>query len=146
MSEVAVQGYREDLKKSFKSKMEANMARYYNFIHEWWSYECREFEFKKIKRGTRYYKPDFYLLQKNRYIEIKGYFRRVDKIKLRRFKKFYPEEFSRLRFVIPDKYAKSKANGEMIAFLLDDLKVKFEDIESYEEIKKKFKYYISNWE
>ena len=140
--EVAVGGYREDLKQFFRSKMEANTARYFNKIH--WEYEPKEFEFP-IKRGNRYYKPDFYLPAYDLWIEVKGYFRSQDKTKLRRFKKYYPEEFSKLRFVIPDKYAKSVANGEMMNFLLDDLKINFEDIEDYKEMQK-FGKLIPEWE
>jgi len=145
--EISVHGYREDLKKSFKSKMEANVARYYEYLKINWFYEPREYKFDKIKRGTLYYKPDFYLAVPTRLlIEVKGWFRRVDKIKLKRFKKYYPEEFSRLRFIIPDKYAKSKSNGEQIQFLCDVLKIDFNEIISYKEIEKVGKLVIPNWE
>lgn len=140
--EVAKGGYREDLKQFFRSKMEANWARYHNKIH--WEYEPKEFEFP-IKRGSRYYKPDFYLPAYDLWFEIKGYFRPQDKTKLRRFKKYYPEEFKKLRFVIPDKYSKSKANGEMIEFLIDVLGIQFKDIESYKEMQK-FGSIIPGWE
>ena len=144
--EVAKGGYRKDLKQYFRSKMEANIARYYNYIKINWFYEPREYKFEKIKRGTKYYKPDFYLAAPLRlFVEVKGYFRPIDKTKLRRFKKYYPEEFARLRFIIPDKYAKSKANGEMIKFLCDDLGVDFEEILSYKEIKEYSKL-IPGWE
>ena len=129
---VAKGGYREDLKQYFRSKMEANVARYFNWMKISWKYEPKEFEFKGIKRGTRFYKPDFYLPFYDRWIEVKGYFRKTDKIKLRRFKRYYPEEFKKLRFIIPDPYARDKANGEIMIFLLDDLGVDFKDIESYE--------------
>ena len=144
--EVAKGGYREDLKQYFRSKMEANIARYYNFIKVNWFYEPREYEFDKIKRGTRYYKPDFYLAAPIRlFTEVKGWFRKIDKIKLKRFKKYYPKEFSRLRFIIPDKYARDKANGEMIEFLCGELKINFNDIISYKEISEYGKL-IPGWE
>ena len=141
--EVAKSGYRKDLKKFFRSKMEANVARYYNKIQ--WEYEGREFEFEGIKRGNRFYRPDFYLPALDLWVEVKGYFRRQDKIKLRRFKRYFPEEFKKLRFVIPDKYAKDKANGEIMNFLLDDLKIDFGDIEDYKEMQK-FGSLIPEWE
>ena len=78
-------------------------------------------------------------------IEVKGYSRPVDKTKLRRFKKYYPEEFKRLKFIIPDKYARDKANGEMIKFLCDDLGIDFEEIISYKEIEK-YGGLIPGWE
>ena len=146
MSNIAKGGYRKDLKQYFRSKMEANVARYYTYIDVNWFYEPREYKFEKIKRGSRYYKPDFYLAAPKRLlIEVKGWFRPEDKTKLRRFKKYYPEEFEKLRFIIPDKYARDKANGEMIAFLIDDLGIKFQDIESYKEMEK-FGSFIPNWE
>ncbi|GAJ22316.1 unnamed protein product, partial [marine sediment metagenome] len=68
-----------------------------------------------------------------------------DKTKLRRFKKYYPEEFAKLGFIIPDKYARDKANGEMIRFLCDDLGIDFNDIVSYKEIEEYSKL-IPGWE
>jgi len=142
---IAKGGYREDLKQYFRSKMEANVARYYRYIREWYIYEYKEFEFKTIKRGQRYYKPDFYLIVSDCWVEVKGFFGASDKTKLRRFKKYCPKEFARLRFIIPDKYARDKANGEMIKFLCDDLGVDFNDIISYKEIEKYSKL-IPRWE
>ena len=143
--EIAKGGYREDLKQYFRSKTEANIARYYKYIGEFYIYEYKEFEFKNIKRGSRFYKPDFFLAAVNRWVEVKGWFRKSDKTKLRRFKKYYPEEFARLKFIIPDKYAKDKANGEMIKFLCDGLGIDFNDIISYEEIEK-YGRLIPGWE
>jgi len=145
--EVAKGGYREDLKQYFRSKMEANIARYFNLRECKWKYEPIEYFFSKIKRGQRYYKPDFviYYLDDHFLIEVKGFFRRNDKTKLRRFRKYYPEEFARLKFIIPDKYSRSKANGEMIKFLCDDLGINFEEIISYKEMEKYSKL-IPGWE
>ena len=143
--EVAKSGYREDLKQYFRSKMEANVARYYRYMGELYIYEYMEFEFKKIKRGSRFYKQDFFLAVVNRWVEVKDWFRKSDKTKLRRFKKYYPEEFVRLKFIIPDKYSRSKANGEMIKFLCDDLGIDFNDIMNYKEIEKYSKL-IPGWE
>ena len=143
--EVAKGGYRKDLKKYFRSKMEANVARYYRYIGELYIYEYWEFEFKGIKRGSRFYKPDFFLAVVNRWIEVKGRFGDSDKTKLRRFKKYYPEEFAKLKFIIPDKYARSKDNGEMIKFLCDDLGIDFEEIISYKEMEK-YGGLIPGWE
>jgi len=145
MRNVAKGGYREDLKQYFRSKWENNMSRYYNFAGVKWIYESQEFEFYKIKRGSRFYKPDFYLPEQDKLIEIKGFFTASDKTKIRRFKKYYPEEFAKLEFVIPDKYSKSKANGEMIKFLCDDLGIDFEKIMSYKEIEEYSKL-IPGWE
>ena len=142
---IAKGGYREDLKQYFRSKMEANVARYYRYIRELYIYEYWEFEFKGIKRGSRFYKPDFFLAVVNRWVEVKGRFSASDKTKLRRFKKYYPEEFKRLGFIIVDKYGRDKANGEMVAFLIDGLGIEFRDIESYKEMEK-LRGIIPGWE
>jgi len=144
---IAKGGYREDLKQYFRSKMEANTARYFNLRKCDWEYEPFEYCFDKIKRGQRYYKPDFviYYLDTSFLIEVKGWFRPEDKTKLRRFKKYYPEEFAKLKFIIPDKYSRSKANGGMIKFLCDDLGIDFEEIISYKEMDKYGKL-IPGWE
>ena len=103
--------------------------------------------FNSIKRGQKYYKPDFVLYYLDTYflIEVKGYFLPSDKTKLRRFKKYYPEEFAKLKFIIPDKYARSKTNGEMIKFLVNELKINFDEIISYKEIEEYGKL-IPGWE
>jgi len=145
MKHLAKGGYRKDLKQYFRSKMEANYARYLNFDCVRWVYELKEFEFYKIKKGNRFYKPDFYLPTADFWVEVKGYFKASDKTKLRRFKKYYPEEFKKLYFIIPNKYARSKANGEVMQFLLDDLGVGLNRIISYKEMER-YKAFIPGWE
>lgn len=142
---IAKGGFREDLGIYTRSKMEANVLRYYKFIKEKYIYESKEFEFYKIKRGSRFYKPDVHLLGQDKFIEVKGWFTASDKTKLRRFKKYYPEEFAKLEFIIPDKYSKSKANGGTIKFLCDDLGIDFEEIISYKKIEK-YGGLIPGWE
>ncbi len=143
---IARGGFRGDLGIYTRSKMEANVLRYYKFIKVKYVYEPQEFEFYKIKRGSRFYKPDFYLPASDLWIEVKGWFRPADKTKLRRFKKYYPEEFARLRFIIKDPYARSKANAEALSFLIDNLKIDFSQIESYNSIEKTLGKLIPNWE
>ena len=142
---IARGGFRIDLGIYTRSKMEANILRYYKFIKIKYVYEPQEFEFHKIKRGSRFYKPDIYLPEQNKFIEIKGFFTASDKTKLRRFKKYYPEEFSKLEFIIPDKYSKSKANGETIKFLCDDLRIDFDEIGSYKDMEE-YRALIPGWE
>ena len=144
---IAKGGYRKDLKQYFRSKWEANMSRYYNFVNIKWTYEPQEFEFYKIKRGSRFYKPDFYLPDIDVYIGVKGWFRPQDKTKLRRFKRYYPEEFKKLWFVIYDKYSRSVANGKIIKFLVGELGIDFNTIRigNYKEIEKYSKL-IHGWE
>ena len=145
MSNIAKGGYRPDLGIYTRSKMEANICRYYKLTEIEYIYEPKEFEFKTIKRGNRYYKPDFYLPIIDLWVECKGWFRPEDKTKLRRFKKYYPEEFSKLQFIIPDKYSKSKVNGKMIKFLLDDLGIDFNEILNYKDMEK-YSALIPGWE
>jgi len=142
---IAKGGIRPDLNQYFRCKMEANISRYYNYSKVKWIYEFKEFEFKGIKRGQRFYKPDFYLPTSDIYIEVKGYFSTTDQTKLRRFKKFYPEEYSKLWFIIYDKYSRSKANGKMMNFLLDDLEIDFAKIISY-KMMEKYRKLIPGWE
>lgn len=145
MRNVAKGGYRKDLGIYVRSKMEANICRYYKLTEIEYIYEPKEFEFKTVKRGNRYYKPDFYLPIIDLWVECKGWLRPEDKTKLRRFKKYYPEEFIKLKFIISDKYSRSKANGEMIKFLCDDLGIDFNGIISYKEIEEQGKL-IPGWE
>lgn len=143
---IAKGGYRKDLKQYFRSKWEANICRYYNFVGIKWIYEPQEFEFYKIKRGSRFYKPDFYLPASDSWVELKGLFKASDKTKLKRFKKYYPEEFAKLQFIIFDPYARSKANAETLKFLVEELGIYFIKIGSYKEIEDKLGGLIPNWE
>ena len=139
-------GFRKDLGIAFRSSWESNIARYFNYLKIPWIYEQYEFEFKTIKRGNRYYKPDFYLPRTDNLVEVKGFMNSASKTKLRRFKKYYPEEAKKLQFVIYDPCSRSVENGKVMKFLMDDLKIKFVDIISYKEIKDKLGKLIPNWE
>ena len=146
-------GTRDDLGIYVRSGWEANICRYLNFIKIKWEYESTTYYFNdspiiknKIRKGTLSYTPDFRLIDSNTLIEIKGFFRSKDITKLKRFKKYYPNEFNRLKFIIYNKYARSKMNGEQIHILCDILKVDFDSIISYKEIKNKLSKLIPNWE
>jgi hypothetical protein len=93
----------------FKNAWEANAARILTFMKREWQYEIKTFWFEKIKTGTRSYKPDFYLPNENLYIEVKGYWSRQSKTKLKRMAKYYPE----VNIEIWDKtfFDKIKKNG-----------------------------------
>lgn len=96
----AKSGRREDLgNKFFRSTYEANYARYLNYLIAngsdiiAWEYEPDTFEFKKIKRGTRFYTPDFKIHLKNGHIEyheVKGWDYPKGKTSRKRFAKYYP--------------------------------------------------------
>lgn len=111
-------GKRKDVNNQyFRSSWEANIARYFNFIKEKWEYEPKTFYFENIKRGVRSYTPDFYLPKQNKWIEVKGWMDDKSKVKLKRFKKYYPEE-------------KIEIIGEL----------------EYKEIERKLGCFIPNWE
>lgn len=96
----AKSGRREDLGNMFfRSSYEANYARYLNYVIVngsdiiKWEYEPDTFEFKKIKRGTRFYTPDFKIHLKNGHIEyheVKGWDYPKGKTSRKRFAKYYP--------------------------------------------------------
>ncbi len=98
-------GKREDLNdRYFRSAWEANMARYYNFVNIKWEYEPRTFVFETIKRGSVSYTPDFYLPEEDRWVEVKGWMDAKSKTKLKRFKKYYPEEYAKLEIIGEKEY------------------------------------------
>lgn len=93
-------GKREDLGGLFvRSSWEANYARYLNFlIHQRqiksWEYEVDTFEFKGIKRGSRFYTPDFKVFNLDgsfEYHEVKGYMDSRSQTKLKRMAKYHPQ-------------------------------------------------------
>lgn len=93
-------GKRADLDNQFfRSAWEANYARLLNFYKEQglirsWEYEVDEFEFYGIRKGTRFYKPDFKVTDNDgsvKYVEIKGWKHQKGEVALRRMKKYYPD-------------------------------------------------------
>lgn len=94
-------GRRDDLGgQYFRSAWEANYARYLNWLIEQkqivkWEFEPDTFEFKGIKRGTRFYTPDFKVFTGNdeyAYHEVKGWMDPASRTKLQRMAKYYPTE------------------------------------------------------
>lgn len=92
-------GYRPDLDTIMRSNWEANWARVLEVFGIKWQYEPMVFTFP-IKRGAKAYTPDFYLPATNEWVELKGYLDTKSKTKLKRFKKYYPDEFSRLIMIV----------------------------------------------
>ena len=142
----AKSGKREDLGIYVRSKMEANYLRYLNFLKIKWQYEPKIFYFEKIKKGTLTYTPDIYLPDEDKWIEIKGWFRDKDKTKLRRFKKYFPEEFSKLVFVVDNPWGETKNAIKLMKVLVDELNIPDERIEDFKEIKNKLGGLIPFWE
>lgn len=93
-------GNREDLGRYFRSSWEANYARYLNFLVaaqkiSRWEYEPKTFEFQDIKRGSRFYTPDFRVWDfDGGYVwhEVKGYMDARSATKLKRFAKRFAAE------------------------------------------------------
>jgi len=101
-------GIRLDLGLYVRSRWEANYARYLTWlrsvgeIHNW-EYEPDTYEFP-VKRGTRFYTPDFKVwTSKDRYEyhEVKGYMDQKSSTQLKRMAKYHPDE----KIVVIDKDA-----------------------------------------
>ncbi len=84
---------------SVRSNWEANFARISSLYEIEYEFEPRVFTFP-VKRGTKGYTPDFYYSKTQEWIEIKGFLDEKSKIKIKRFKRYYPEEFAKLTMVI----------------------------------------------
>jgi hypothetical protein len=98
-------GRRKDLGNIyFRSRWEANIARYYNLLGVSWQYEPKTFVFDTIKRGSVSYTPDFYLDEEDQWVEVKGWMDSKSKTKLRRFKKYYPGEYAKLEIIDESRY------------------------------------------
>jgi len=101
-------GKREDLGGMyFRSSWEANWARYLNWMQgrgeiQTWDYERVTFEFTGIKRGSKYYTPDFRVTLPSGAIEfheIKGWMDKRSKTKIKRMAKYHPG----VRLIVIDK-------------------------------------------
>jgi hypothetical protein len=100
----AKKGKRDDLGgQFFRSSYEANYARYLNFLIEHplgsgrcvikWEYEAETFEFKRIRKGVRFYTPDFKVYFSNgdvEYHEVKGWDYPKGITARKRMAKYYP--------------------------------------------------------
>ena len=81
-----------------RSAWEANWARYLRWLKERgdirdWQYEPETFEFHTIKRGGRFYTPDFRVVKANgtvEYHEVKGWMDQRSRTKLSRMARHYP--------------------------------------------------------
>ena len=86
--------------KYYRSRWEANYARYLQWQLEQrmikaWEHEPQTFWFSEIKRGCLTYLPDFRVENldgTHLWIEVKGWMCPRSKTKIKRFKKYYPEE------------------------------------------------------
>lgn len=91
-------GKRKDLGIYVRSAWEANYARYLIWMKEVgdikdWKYEPETFSFP-VKRGTRFYTPDFKVWEidgRITYHEVKGYMTQKGRTALKRMAKYHPE-------------------------------------------------------
>jgi len=93
-------GYKADIGVSIRSGWEGNVLRWLTSQNKVWKYEPRVFFFEDIKHGTVSYIPDIYVETDDIWIEVKGHLLIKDKTKIRRFKKYFPEEFVKLKAVV----------------------------------------------
>ena len=91
-------GLRKDLGIYVRSSWEANYARYLKWSKKRgdikdWKYEQDTFSFP-VKRGTRFYTPDFKVWENDgriTYHEVKGRMTQKGRTALKRMEKYYPE-------------------------------------------------------
>jgi hypothetical protein len=129
-------GYRKDLGINLRSNWEANFARILNAYEILFEFEPKVFTYP-IKRGTKGYTPDFYFPKLDEWVEIKGYLDDKSKIKLKRFKRYYPDEFNKLTFIISKYSTAAKKFAEELDIPL---------VLYYEDIKNVYMEKIANWE
>lgn len=98
-------GKRKDLKDVyFRSAWEANVARVMNHKLITWEYEPKQFIFEGIYEGAISYTPDFYLPSQDKWVEVKGWMDNKSKLKLERFKQYFPQEYSKLILINETEY------------------------------------------
>lgn len=118
-------GIKPDLGIYVRSSWEGNYARYLNHLLEKneilkWEYEPDTFEFVAIKRGVRFYTPDFKVFLpdgKIEYHEVKGWFDAKSKTRAKRMAKYFP-----------------------------NVEIKLIDQRAYRELTRLYKDSIENWE
>lgn len=84
----------------FRSDWEYKFALHLQSIKQFgaiqdWEHEPQTFWFNEIRRGTRSYLPDFKVINLNGthyWVEVKGYLDAKSRTKIRRFRKYYPDE------------------------------------------------------
>lgn len=131
-------GKRKDLgNQFFRSNWESNTARWFNHKRIKWIYEPKVFPFLEIKHGTTSLCPDFYLPELDIWVEVKGQLLSQNKAAIRRFKKYYPDEFSKLQYISGS--ASTKATQ-----FYNSMGMKC--MAYYNDLNKSFKNIIPNWE
>ena len=129
-------GYRADIAVNCRSGWEANFLRVLKSYNIPFEFEPMIFYFP-VKRGTKAYTPDVFLKNTGEWVELKGYFDQASRIKIKRFKKYYPDQFAVLTLII----SKSSKLARAVCEELEVPTVLF-----YEDLSHSFREKISNWE
>ena len=133
-------GKRKDLDNMFfRSRTEANYARYLKHTKQEFDYEKQTFWFEGIKRGTRAYIPDFYLPELDEWHEFKGWLDKKSITKMKRMKKYHPEVFPKIRMIMERLTPKTKRT-------LLDIGFKEHQIVDFKPINLEYKDKIKEWE
>lgn len=142
-------GMREDLGIFVRSGWEANCMRLFKsglIDLKDAEYEPQIFSFTdKVKPSgaALSYTPDFRVTKgkKKMWVEVKGnWLRGADKTKLRRFKKYFPEEFKKLIVIVSSK------NTKTAEFFSKTLGIADDQILEYNVFKKLYSKKITDWE
>lgn len=122
INRVSHAGWRDinENKYYFRSRWEANYARYLQFAKEQliisdWQYEPQTFWFESIKRGVRSYLPDFKVIRPDGthyWIEVKGYLDAKSLTKIKRFRKYYSSE--ELKLITKEWFCKNSNKMKLI--------------------------------
>jgi len=78
------QGFRPDIGHSVRSSWEANICRFFRFMHIDYQYEPKTFDL-----GETSYRPDFFV---GYWVEVKGFMRPGSSEKIERFRSLFPGE------------------------------------------------------
>jgi len=129
----------------FRSGWEANIYRMFKLDKTVAKieYEPQDFTFWQFghHKGTVVYTPDFRVTYKDGswiWIEVKGgLMKQPDRTKIKRFRKYYPEEFKHLVAITPGLSSKTAQ-----FFTNEGIKILY----YYPDLNKKYKKTIDNWE
>lgn len=131
-------GVRPDLgTEVYRSGWEADIARVFRCYGVDFKFEPFRFEFP-IKKGTKVYIPDFYLPKTQEYVEIKGWFDDKSRIKLKRFRTYFPDDFKRLHMIISKGNKRAYSTCGLVG-------IPPENIMFFEDFKSAYKE-LPNWE
>ena len=140
----SVGGRRADIGFFVRSRWEANYVRILRFLNQRFEYEKEEFRFP-VERGTMTYLPDFYLPDKDQFVELKGYLDAKSKTQLSRFMQYHPDKAKRMRVVIRKLFA-GRGSLTPDAAALVKMGYDIEQLLSYDQWVLQFSGVIENWE